>query len=137
MLDNSNSFGGNPVSCAIANSVIDIIDRECLQEHAQCIGKTLKNALFNLSTRSPLIEELRGQGLFLGLELKNQIDEKNIKKLHPLIVEAMKSRGYLLSLDGIEQNVIKIKPPLCINHDDIEGLYQNLKEVICDAENTI
>ena len=125
-----NSFGGNPVSCAIANAVLNIIDHEGLQEHALKAGQTLKNALNELKTKTPIIEEIRGQGLFLGIELTNKCNGKDIKKYHPQITEAMKSRGVLLSLDGIERNVLKIKPPLCISYDNLEALYSNFKEVI-------
>ena len=132
-----NSFGGNPVSCAIANSVLSIINSEGLREHALHTGQTLKNALQTLATKTSIIEEVRGQGLFLGVELKNKIAGKNVEKFHVQIVESMKSRGFLLSLDGIGQNVIKIKPPLCINYDDLEELYQNFKEVIKEIENIL
>lgn len=132
-----NSFGGNPVSCAIANGVMQIIDEERLQEHALKTGKTIKNALQQLCAQSDIIEEVRGQGLFLGVELKNKVGSIDLKAFHHRVIESMKSRGFLLSLDGFDRNVIKIKPPLSINYENIEKLYLNFQEVIAKIENRI
>jgi 4-aminobutyrate aminotransferase-like enzyme/Ser/Thr protein kinase RdoA (MazF antagonist) len=106
-----NTFGGNPVSCAIGLEVLHVIEREKLQRNAKETGTFLKNELLRLSESNPIIGDVRGQGLFLGFELVNA-------KLEPLpnqadyLVNRMKSYGILMSADGPDNNVIKIKPPL-------------------------
>lgn len=106
-----NTFGGNPVSCAIAHEVLKVITDEKLQENALNIGSFLKSGLQDLAEKHPILGNVRGQGLFLGVEF---VDEN----LQPLAAQAdylinrMKTFGVLLSTDGPSQNVIKIKPPL-------------------------
>ena len=106
-----NTFGGNPVSCAIAKTVLEVIEDEKLQENSLVVGNFLKTNLLELSSKYSIIGSVRGQGLFLGVEFVN-------KQLQPLAEQAdyfinrMKSYGILLSTDGPDHNVIKIKPPL-------------------------
>jgi 4-aminobutyrate aminotransferase-like enzyme len=117
-----NTFGGNPVSCTIATEVLCEVKREKLQENALAIGEYLKSGLKQLSRKFPIIGDVRGQGLFLGIEL---VDEH----LNPLaektayVVNRMKEFGILMSSDGPNHNVIKIKPPLTFT-------IENAKEVI-------
>jgi 4-aminobutyrate aminotransferase-like enzyme/Ser/Thr protein kinase RdoA (MazF antagonist)/murein DD-endopeptidase MepM/ murein hydrolase activator NlpD len=106
-----NTFGGNPVSCAIAHEVLEVIEEDKLQENARIVGNFLKLGLSELAKKHPILGEVRGQGLFLGVEFVNQT-------LQPLAAQAdyminrMKTFGVLLSTDGPDHNVIKIKPPL-------------------------
>ncbi len=108
-----NTFGGNPVSCAVGLAVLDVIANEGLQQHAWQVGNSLKKQLNTLKSKHKLIGDVRGRGLFLGIELV-----RNHETLEPAdteatnIVELMKDRGILLSTDGPLHNVIKIKPPL-------------------------
>jgi 4-aminobutyrate aminotransferase-like enzyme len=117
-----NTFGGNPVSCAIATEVLREVKREKLQENALEVGEYLKSALKQLSKKFPIIGDVRGQGFFLGIELVDQ-------ELHPLaektdyVVNRMKDHGILMSSDGPNHNVIKIKPPLTFT-------IENAKKVI-------
>jgi 4-aminobutyrate aminotransferase-like enzyme/Ser/Thr protein kinase RdoA (MazF antagonist) len=117
-----NTFGGNPVSCAIATEVLREVKREKLQENALEVGEYLKSELQKLSKKFPIVGDVRGQGLFLGIELVDQ-------ELHPLAektdyaVNRMKYFGILMSADGPDHNVIKIKPPLTFT-------IKNAKEVI-------
>ena len=117
-----NTFGGNPVSCAIATEVLREIKREKLRENALEVGEYLKTELQKLSEEFPIIGDVRGQGLFLGIELVD-------KQLHPLaektdyVINRMKYFGILMSSDGPDHNVIKIKPPLTFT-------IKNAKEVI-------
>ncbi|MCL4141367.1 UNVERIFIED_CONTAM: hypothetical protein GTU68_000462 [Idotea baltica] len=114
-----NTFGGNPVSCSIATEVLQIVHREHLQLHALTVGTYLKEKLKTLAHLYPIIGDVRGQGLFLGFELVDQ-------HLNPLpiqtdyLINRMKNFGILMSSDGPEHNVIKIKPPLVftIGHAD-------------------
>jgi len=117
-----NTFGGNPVSCAIATEVLREVKRENLQENALKVGEYLKLKLQKLSKKFPIIGDVRGQGLFIGIEL---VDEH----LHPLaektdyVINRMKYFGILMSSDGPQHNVIKIKPPITFT-------IENAKEVI-------
>jgi len=105
------SFGGNPVSCAIANEVLIEVKSKKLQLNAKKIGKYLIKKLHKLSKKHPIIAHIRGKGLFLGFELTN-------KELDPLpkqtkyLINRMLEYKILLSSDGLDKNVIKIKPPL-------------------------
>lgn len=122
-----NSFGGNPVSCAIGHAVLEIIEEEELQKNAFQVGKILMDLLNQLKSRHSIIGDVRGRGLFLGIELVN-----NPKELKPLgktasdVVNKMKDYGVLLSTDGPDNNVIKIKPPMVFNEENAYFLAENL-----------
>ncbi|MFC2082513.1 aminotransferase class III-fold pyridoxal phosphate-dependent enzyme [Candidatus Bipolaricaulota bacterium] len=115
------TFGGNPVSCAIGLAVLDVIRGEKLQEHALKAGQRMQEGLANLATKHPLIGDVRGAGLFIGVELV-----RDRETLEPAaaeaaeLVERMKGRGILLSTDGPLRNVIKMKPPMVLTEDDID-----------------
>lgn len=126
-----NTFGGNPVSCAVGAAVLDVIEQEHLQQHALQVGDYLKQGLLALQQRYSLIGDVRGLGLFLGVELV-----RDHNKLTPAdreasdIVEAMKQRGVLLSVDGPLYNVLKIKPPLVFSRRDADLALSALGEVL-------
>ncbi len=118
-----NTFGGNPVSCAVGLAVLDVIREEGLQENAHTTGEYLMAGLRELACRNPLIGDVRGQGLFIGIELV-----RDRETLEPAAAEAealvnrMKDRGILLSTDGPNHNVIKIKPPIVFSRADADLL---------------
>lgn len=118
-----NTFGGNPVSCAVGLAVLDVIEREQLQRHAHELGSHFLDRLRRLRDSFPVVGDVRGMGLFLGIELikPNQDREPN-PQLARHLVESMKEAGFLLSTDGPRHNVIKIKPPLCIQAEDVNAL---------------
>lgn len=124
-----NTFGGNPVSCAIGAQVLRTVREEKLQENALVVGEYLKQELQRLSKRFPILGDIRGQGLFLGIEL---VDER----LNPLpekasyLVNRMKELGVLMSIDGPDHNVLKIKPPLVFSKDQGKELIQGLGKVL-------
>lgn len=123
-----NTFGGNPVSCAIGRAVLQTIKNESLQENALNIGTYLKKALNNLANQYPIIGNVRGQGLFLGFEL---VDEQ----LHPLpkkveyLANRMKEHGVLMSVDGPQHNVLKIKPPIVFSEENANELIKWLTKI--------
>jgi 4-aminobutyrate aminotransferase-like enzyme len=123
-----NTFGGNPVSCAIATEVIRVVKREKLQENALNIGDFLKSELTKLSKEFKIIGHVRGQGLFLGIEL---VDEN----LNPLaektdyVINRMKDFGILMSSDGPDHNVIKIKPPITFTKENAQEVVFYLQKV--------
>ena len=123
-----NTFGGNPVSCAIGLAVLDVIANEGLQQHAWHTGNYLKKRLKDLAAQREWIGDVRGRGLFLGIEL---VRDRNT--LEPAaeeassIIQQMKAQGILLSTDGPLHNVIKIKPPLPFNERDADRLVETLE----------
>ncbi len=122
-----NTFGGNPVSCAAGLAVLEAIEEEGLQEEARRVGGYLKKGLAELRRSHKLIGDVRGMGLFLGVELV-----RDRKTLEPAtqeaarIVETVKDLGVLLSTDGPWRNVIKIKPPLVFNEQNADQLVEAL-----------
>jgi len=120
------SFGGNPVSCAIGKAVLEVIREEELQKNAMETGNLMKEELRKLAKYYPLIGDVRGSGLFLGIELIEDEDLSPATVAAKNLVNGMKERGILLSTDGPFNNVIKIKPPLCIHKDDVQFLIDNL-----------
>lgn len=129
-----NTFGGNPVSCAVGLAVLDVIGAEQLPQNARRVGERLKAGLAALMVRHPLIGDVRGLGLFLGIELV-----RDHETLEPAaaeataVVEQMKQRGVLLSTDGPLHNVIKIKPPLVFTEADADFLVATLDQVLSDT----
>ena len=126
-----NTFGGNPVSCAVGLAVLDVIEKEGLQEQAHRVGSYLKDKLTSLAPRHRLIGDVRGRGLFIGVEfVRDQDTLEPAATEASAIVEAMKDRGILLSTDGPLHNVIKIKPPLQFSKENVDTLVKNLDEVL-------
>jgi 4-aminobutyrate aminotransferase-like enzyme len=126
-----NTFGGNPVSCAIGREVLRVIKEEDLQAHAKAVGDYLTKGLQQLQQSFSVIGEVRGPGLFLGFELVKDRDT-----LAPAAVEAtylvnrMRERGVLMSTDGPLHNVVKIKPPMCFGLRDVDFLVEELGVVL-------
>jgi 4-aminobutyrate aminotransferase-like enzyme/Ser/Thr protein kinase RdoA (MazF antagonist) len=126
-----NTFGGNPVSCAVGLAVLDVIRDEELQQNALDVGEYLKGGLAQLQAEHPLIGDVRGLGLFLGIEFVRHRDSLEPADTEAAqIVESMKERGVLLSTDGPWHNVIKIKPPLQFSRRDADVVISNLDEVL-------
>ena len=125
-----NSYGGNPVSCAIGEAVLQVIEDEGLQENAEKVGNYLIQELIKLQTKYKFIGQVRGQGLFVGIELIHDDDvlEPN-NTLAKKVVNEMKDAGILLSLDGPDHNVLKIKPPMVFNIENANELVINLKTI--------
>jgi 4-aminobutyrate aminotransferase-like enzyme len=126
-----NTFGGNPVSCAVGTAVLDIIHDEQLQQNALHVGSYLLAGLRDLQIHYPLIGDVRGLGLFIGIELVRDPDT-----LEPAAAEAshlvnqMKERSILLSTDGPLHNVIKIKPPIILSQENADFLLSELNAVL-------
>jgi 4-aminobutyrate aminotransferase-like enzyme/Ser/Thr protein kinase RdoA (MazF antagonist) len=125
-----NTFGGNPVSCAAGLAVLDVIREEGLQENARMTGEYLLAGLRDLATRHPWIGDVRGCGLFLGIELVRDRDTREPAAAEASqLVDRMKDLGVLLSTDGPLHNVIKIKPPMVFGRQDADMLLQKLSAI--------
>jgi len=126
-----NTFGGNPVSCAIGIEVLRVIEDESLQENALEEGNFLKSELMKMQDEFPVIGDVRGQGLFLGIELadksKNPLTEKA-----DYLINRMKELGVLMSTDGKDDNVVKIKPPMVFSRENAHELLSGLRTVFLE-----
>ncbi len=128
-----NTFGGNPVSCAVGLAVLDVIEDEQLQQNALSTGRHLLDGLNELKNEFPLIGDVRGLGLFAGIELVR--DRETLEPAESeasYIANRMRDRGVLLSTDGPFHNVLKIKPPMVFNREDAEFLMENLRAVLME-----
>ena len=125
------SSGGNPVSAAIALAVLDILEDEKLQANAATVGTVLKTGLDTLMRSHSCIGDVRGRGLFLGVEFVESGETlEPAPKIAQYVVEHLKKRGILLSSDGPDHNVIKIKPPMSFSESDAERLISELDQVL-------
>ena len=128
-----NTFGGNPVSAAVGNAVLDVIETEGLQQHARSVGQSLIEGLRAISTGHNAIGDVRGAGLFIGIDLvTDRATKEPDGPLAHAVVQAAKRSGVLLSTDGPGHNVIKIKPPLVFTERDGHTLIDVLDRVLSD-----
>ncbi len=126
-----NTFGGNPLSCVIGNAVLDVIEQENLPQHAADVGSYFHQNLGQLKSRHPIIGDVRGLGLFLGIELvNNHHDLQPAPEQATYIVERMKQKGILTAIGGARHNVLKITPPLCFSHENVEQFTSVLEGVL-------
>ncbi len=131
------SFGGNPVSCAISTSVLDVIEEEKLQENAKVVGDYYKSLLLELQKKYDCIGDVRGSGLFLGIEIiKENSIEPNIE-LASFIKNELRNRNILISTDGPFDSVIKTKPPLCFTKENANKVVENIAEIIKTYYNNV
>jgi len=130
------SFGGNPVSCAIGLSVLQVIENEQLLEHAKTIGDYFKSQLRRLENRFETIGNIRGEGLFLGIDLIESKKHKTTKtakvpntNLAKLVKNKLKNQRILVGTDGPFDNVVKIKPPLTITKKNVDEFIEMLSQI--------
>ena len=123
-----NTFGGNPVSCSIATEVLSFIEKYNLQKNALLTGGYLKKQLIKLSNKYPMIGQVRGKGLFLGIELVDN-ELQPLKDHANYLANRMKEFGILMSTDGPNDNVMKIKPPIIFNQEDCDKLIFYLDKI--------
>ncbi|WP_291868993.1 aminotransferase class III-fold pyridoxal phosphate-dependent enzyme [Maribacter sp.] len=126
-----NTFGGNPVSCAIGAEVLRTVKREKLQENALKVGTYLKEELQKLAQEFPIIADVRGQGLFLGIELVDA-NMNPLAEQTDYLANRMKDHGILMSTDGPDHNVLKIKPPIVFNIENAEELILYLRKIFTE-----
>jgi alanine-glyoxylate transaminase/(R)-3-amino-2-methylpropionate-pyruvate transaminase len=126
-----NTFGGNPVVMTQGLATLEVIDAEGIQANALRVGTHLKQRLLELQDRHPLIGEVRGMGLILGVELvRDRLSKEPAATETAEVLELSRARGLLLGKGGLYGNVLRIKPPMCLTTDDADFLADCLDEVL-------
>jgi 4-aminobutyrate aminotransferase-like enzyme len=127
------TFGGNTVSCAVGRAVLDVLRDEQLQPHALAVGDQLLDALRSLKTHHELIGDVRGSGLFLGVELvSDRAALTPATAQAAYAVDRMRDEGVLIGSDGPHHNVLKIRPPMTFDRADAARLVETLDAVLCE-----
>lgn len=123
------SFGGNPVSCRVALAVMDVIEQEELMARAMVLGEQWKSLLTNLKDNTLAISDVRGYGLFIGIEFASTA-EKRPGEVAQYIQSRLLDYRILTSLDGPHENVLKLKPPMSVNEQEIQYFMNCLTSVV-------
>jgi 4-aminobutyrate aminotransferase-like enzyme len=126
------TFGGNPVACSAALAVLAVLEDEDLVANAAEVGRYLRQGVLTLAGRHPLIGDVRGEGLLLGVELTDETGEPAATAARRT-TEALRERGVLLSATGPAGNVLKIRPPLVFQRDHADFVLQALDEVLASS----
>lgn len=128
------TFGGNTVSCAIGLAVLDVVFAEDLQSHALRVGRRLLDGLRPLLDRYEIVGDVRGSGLFLGVELvRNRETLQPATEEASLVVNRLRAEGILLGTDGPLQNTLKIRPPMPFSESDAELLVATLDQILAEV----
>ncbi|XP_070185744.1 5-phosphohydroxy-L-lysine phospho-lyase-like [Littorina saxatilis] len=131
-----NTYGGNPVSCAISLAVLDVIEEEGLMKHAQDVGGYLIDEILKMKAKHPIIGDVRGRGLFVGIDLvKDRATREPHTPAATYTITKMKvEHRVLLSQDGPHSNIIKFKPPMPFSRDDVDFVVGYLDAIFSDIE---
>lgn len=126
-----NTFGGNPVSCAAASAVLDVLDDEKLMENARVVGEHARAGLSKLAEKHDLIGNVRGSGLFFGAELVlDRVTKEPAAEIATRVINAMRERGVLMGKLGVQQNATKIRPPMPFSKDNADMMLSVLDDVL-------
>jgi 4-aminobutyrate aminotransferase-like enzyme/Ser/Thr protein kinase RdoA (MazF antagonist) len=123
--------GGNPVACAVGLAVLDVLEREKLRENADRVGAYLRSGLESLADRQRLIGDVRGAGLFVGVELVR--DRETLEPANDethAVVNAMRENGVLVGIGGTHRNILKIRPPLVFSKANADQLIEALDRAL-------
>jgi len=127
------TFGGNPVACAAGLAVLDVLEEEKLRDRALRVGKSWKDALGELQEKFGLIGEVRGSGLFLGVDLvRDRETREPATEEAGYIVNRLRECGILTGTDGPGGNVIKLRPPLIFSDADAQLFTTKLESILME-----
>lgn len=130
-----NTFGGNPVSCATAMAVMDVIESEGLMTRAADVGAYAKDAMQSLANKHEIIGDVRGKGMFFGAELVTDRATKTPATDYILhVIEELRNRGILLNKIGVHYNTLKIRPNLQFTRENTDQLIETLDAVLTDIQ---
>lgn len=127
-----NTFGGSPLACAVGSTVLDVLEEDRCQENCQAVGSVLLNELKALRDEFEIVGDVRGKGLMLGLEF---VKNKKTRERLPVdqvnaIWESIKDMGVLVGKGGLDGNVLRIKPPMCVTKEDAKFGIEVIREAI-------
>lgn len=128
-----NTYGGNPVSCAAASAMLDVLHDESLVENANDIGEYARSLLTQLASRHPAIGDVRGYGLVFGAEIV--VDQTSLTPAPAYVnqvVNALRHRGILINRLGINYNTLKIRPPMPFSKENADFLVDELDQVLTE-----
>ncbi|EJZ22787.1 aminotransferase class III-fold pyridoxal phosphate-dependent enzyme, partial [Rhizobium sp. Pop5] len=126
-----NTFGGNPVSCAAALAVLDVIEDEKLIENARDVGEYTRDAFTRLAQKHPIIGDVRGSGLFMGMEfVRDRATKEPAVSEASRIVNEMRERGVLMGKIGIHQCATKIRPPMPFSRENADLMLSVFDDVL-------
>lgn len=126
-----NTFGGNPVSAAAGSAVLDVIDDEGLQQNALDVGAYLIERIHGLSSRHEVIGDVRGSGLFIGVDLVSDRESRTPATAEAgRAINALREHGVLTSTIGKHANILKLRPPMCLTTDDADYFLERLDGVL-------
>ncbi len=128
-----NTYGGNPVSCAIGKAVLEVIDQEKMQERCRVLGDRFLAGLRKLHEKYQVLGEVRGTGLLVALEFVTDRKTKEPNKAAcGQVFERARELGALIGKGGLHGNIIRITPPMCVTEADIDFLLEVLEIAIAE-----
>ncbi len=126
------TFGGSTLSCRIGKEVLDIVDDEGLQENARVMGARLMDGLKQIERDFACVGDVRGMGLFLGVELVNP-DGSEGTEICKYVKNRMRDHRILIGSEGPKDNILKIRPPLTIEAEDVDMILWALRNVLAEV----
>ncbi|XP_054343572.1 5-phosphohydroxy-L-lysine phospho-lyase isoform X4 [Pongo pygmaeus] len=133
-----NTFGGSPVSCAVGLAVLNVLEKEQLQAHATSVGSFLMELLGQQKIKHPIVGDVRGVGLFIGVDLiKDEATRTPATEEAAYLVSRLKENYVLLSTDGPGRNILKFKPPMCFSLDNARQVVAKLDAILTDMEEKV
>jgi len=127
------TFGGNPVSCVVGLEVLNVVLEENLQEHALRVGERMLTGLHPFMEKFLVVGDVRGSGLFLGVELvRDRVTLEPAAEEADYVMNRMREHGILLGTDGPFHNVLKIRPPMPFNEENADFLVEVMGKVISE-----
>lgn len=130
-----NTFGGNPVSCAVGMAVLDVIEQEGLQANAKQVGAYMQQGLREIASRRRLIGDVRGAGFFIGVELVMDRDTKApATEATTALVNGLRDKRILISASGPAANILKIRPPLVFSQDNADLFLTAVDQTLAEIE---
>jgi len=125
-----NTYSANPVSCAFGKAVLDVLENDKIEDNVQKQAKRLFSGLNRLKEKYDFIGDVRGLGLYVGVELvKDRTTKEPATDTAKWVIEALKDRYLLLNTNGHDNNIIKIKPALTIDENDVDYIVDVLDNV--------
>lgn len=128
-----NTFGGNPVAAAAGQAVLDVIQNEGLIEHSEKMGRYIRDELKNIQSSLPVISDIRGSGLFIGVDLCIDGDPAQPDPTTTVrTINRLKEKHILIGASGKYGHTLKLRPPLCLNQEEADIFLQAIQEVLKD-----